>query len=95
MKYRDFSVIFYNLQCDDMIVVTSDLFHSVRNVFVDIAFHLDVLDYQKEHKLDQNETRSHKVIKLLMLHHQVMSTFLMNGLNNAIFLHSLLFFRSY
>ena len=33
VKYRDFSVIFYNSQFDDMIAVTSELFHSVVTVF--------------------------------------------------------------
>ena len=35
MKYRDFSVIYYNSQCDDIIhlSVPSKLFHNVRTAF--------------------------------------------------------------
>ena len=91
MKYRDFSVIFYNSQCENMIAITSELFHSVGTIFLDcshaIAFHLDVFSYQMGHKPNQNERHSHNVIKLLTLHHEVTSTFLMNGQKSTIILH--------
>ena len=57
-KYGDFSVIFYNSQCNDMIAVTSVNYFTVWESFFKtdshiIAYHIDVSGCQKEYKTDR------------------------------------------
>ena len=63
------TVVFYNSQYDDMIAVTSELFHTVFLLSASrlILFHLDVLSFQKGHKTRPNERRNLNGMKLLTL----------------------------